>query len=192
MRAILLAAGLGTRLKPHTEILPKPLFPVGGLPILDRLIHQLAAQGIEAILLNTHHLAPLVEDHIRRQSWPVPVFCRREERLLDTGGAIANMKDFFKEDPMLVMNADIRMDLDLPPLWAFHREKKALATLALLPSKDLNHVALRKKRLQDSGTIPSPRTADVLPLPAFRFCPQKPWPFSPKAGSFLPSKPTGP
>jgi aminoglycoside/choline kinase family phosphotransferase/dTDP-glucose pyrophosphorylase len=179
MRAILLAAGLGTRLKPHTEILPKPLFPVGGLPILDRLIHQLAAQGIEAILLNTHHLAPLVEDHIRRQSWPVPVFCRREERLLDTGGAIANMKDFFKEDPMLVMNADIRMDLDLPPLWAFHREKKALATLALLPSKDLNHVALQKEEIAGFRDDPVPQDSRRLAFTGIQI-------LSPEALAFFP------
>lgn len=141
MRAILLAAGIGTRLKPHTDSLPKPLFPVGGIPILDRLIHQLAVQGIEAILLNTHHLAPLVEKHIRSNLWPVPVFCRREEKLLDTGGAIANMRDFFTDAPMLVVNADIRMEVVLAPILAFHQKKNALATLVLTPSADMNHVA---------------------------------------------------
>ncbi|TYT73335.1 sugar phosphate nucleotidyltransferase [Desulfobotulus mexicanus] len=147
MRAILLAAGRGIRLKPHTEHLPKPLFPSGGIPIIDRLIFQLAEQGMDAILINTHHLAELLENHILQKSWPIPVFCRREKKLLDTGGAIANMKDFFTNEPMLILNADIKTDMDFSALKAFHLKKQAMATLVLSASSDLNHVAVRGEHI---------------------------------------------
>ncbi|TWI72246.1 NDP-sugar pyrophosphorylase family protein [Desulfobotulus alkaliphilus] len=147
MRAILLAAGRGTRLQPHTDHIPKPLFPSGGIPIIDRLIFQLADQGMDAILINTHHLAELLENHIRQNTWPIPVFCRREKNLLDTGGAIANMKDFFTEDPMLILNADIRTDMDFSALTDFHLQKQAMATLVLSASSDMNHVAVHGERI---------------------------------------------
>lgn len=143
MRAILLAAGLGTRMKPHTNTLPKPLFPLGGIPLIDRLIEKLADEGIEAVLLNTHHLAGILESHIRKTTYPIPVFTRREEVLLDTGGAIANMRDFFTEEPMLVMNTDIRFHFSLKSVLEAHMEEMAYATLVLAPSETMAHVAIR-------------------------------------------------
>lgn len=157
MRAILLAAGLGTRMKPHTNTLPKPLFPLGGIPVMDHLIHKLADAGVEAILLNTHHLAGILEAHIRKNIYPIPVFTRREGVLLDTGGAIANMRDFFTRDPMLVVNADIRFDFELEPVLRAHIEEMAYATLVLAPSDTMAHVAIRGRSVIGFHGDPVPK-----------------------------------
>ncbi|MCW7753030.1 sugar phosphate nucleotidyltransferase [Desulfobotulus sp. H1] len=162
MRAILLAAGRGTRLRPHTEILPKPLFPSGGIPIIDRLIHHLAEQGIQSILINTHHLAPLLESHLIRTPWPIPVFFRRERVLLDTGGSIANMRNFFTEQTMLVMNADIDTDFELAPFLNFHEQNQALASLALMPSADMAHVAVCTERVTGFRDDPVPENCQRM------------------------------
>lgn len=143
MRAIILAAGFGTRLAPHTQRLPKPLFPVCGTPLIDRLIHRMAAAGVTSVLVNAHHLADALCAHIQSTRYPVPVFHRKEETLLDTGGAIANMKDM-GDGPTLIVNADIDTDLDFSTLIRFHETRNAPATLVVTPHPTLAAAGVSK------------------------------------------------
>jgi len=106
MRALLLAAGLGTRLKPLTNYLPKCLVPIHGRPLLDYWLESLVLNGINEILINTHYLEPLVNKYISGSSWLKNVTLVHEERLLGTGGTILANKGFFENDSFLVAHAD--------------------------------------------------------------------------------------
>ena len=97
MKALILAAGFGSRLAPTTHLLPKPLFPVAGKVMLDRTISRLAEAGVNAIMINTHHLHLQMEAHIAGTRYPVPVSTRYEPEILGTGGAIRNSADFWDQ-----------------------------------------------------------------------------------------------
>lgn len=142
MRVLILAAGLGTRLLPHTQKLPKPLFPLAGQPLLGRLIRQLEAAGAEAVLVNTHHLHEQIERFLADQEYGIPVYTRYEPRILGTGGAIANGADFFGSSPFLVVNSDITTDLDFQGFYRFHLAHPHPVTLALFPDPAFNTVSL--------------------------------------------------
>lgn len=142
MRALILAAGLGTRLRPHTLHTPKPLFTVDGRPLLDRVIRGLIAAGADALLVNTHHLPAAIDDFIRRQRYPVPVATRHEPVILGTGGAIRNAADFWDARPFMVVNSDILTDIDYREVYASHARSRADATLVLWDDPEVNSVAL--------------------------------------------------
>lgn len=108
MNAFVLAAGLGTRLRPLTDTMPKALVPVLGVPLLDRLRAWLARGGVTALALNTHHLAQRVEEHLRTAAGPLAEpRLYHEPALLGTGGGVRDAADFWGEDDLLVWNADI-------------------------------------------------------------------------------------
>jgi len=142
MKAIILAAGLGTRLRPYTDHTPKPLFPIDGQPLLDRLIVQLRNAGCGAVAVNTHHLFEKIESHIASKSYGIPVFTRHEPEILGTGGAIRNLSDFWDEGPFMVVNADIFTNIDFKKVFEFHRDGNAPATLVLVDAPPLNSVAV--------------------------------------------------
>ena len=132
MKAFLLAAGLGTRLRPLTDELPKCLVEVGGRPMLDLWLDALASAGVEDVLVNTHHLAPLVEAHVAGRSAGPRVHLRHEPVLLGSGGTLLSNRAFVdEEDFFLVVNADNLTDFDLGRLVAAHRGGDAEATLAV-------------------------------------------------------------
>lgn len=105
-QAMVLAAGEGRRLRPMTEVTPKPLIPVGGTTMLDHALDQLAAIGVTRCVVNTHHLADQIRDHLKQRSRP-EVVISHETVLLDTGGGIAKALPYFKGAPFYVLNADI-------------------------------------------------------------------------------------
>jgi aminoglycoside/choline kinase family phosphotransferase len=160
MKALVLAAGLGTRLRPWTERLPKPLFPVGGVSMLERLIDQLAAAGCEAVAVNTHHLAPAVAAALDARHWGIPVMVRHEPRILGTGGAIANLADFWGQRPFLVVNGDIVTTVDFAAVCRFHADHDDPATLVMA-----DHPALNSVVIGPDGCIvrlrPNPREASA-------------------------------
>ena len=135
MKAFLLAAGLGTRLKPLTDTIPKALVPVRGKPMLERLAAGLARGGVTEFALNTHHLSAPVErclrarqDRGRFAALPrLPVRLYREPALLGTGGALLNAADFWGDAPLLVWNADIFADLAPAALFAAFGEAHGAA-----------------------------------------------------------------
>jgi len=133
MQAFLLAAGLGTRLRPLTDSRPKALVEVRGEPLLKINIDRLAAQGADRIVVNVHHFADQVTGYLASRPWPAEVLVSDErDLLLDTGGGLKKAAPFFRPgEPVLIHNVDILSRLDLRALWRQHRESRALATLAV-------------------------------------------------------------
>jgi aminoglycoside/choline kinase family phosphotransferase len=145
MKAIILAAGFGTRLLPHTRKTPKPLFPILGRPLLDILIQRLCDAGCRAVVINTHHLAAAIEGFVKEQDYPLPVHTRFEPTLLGTGGAIKNVEDFWDDDPLMVLNGDILTDIDLKAVYHFHLDHTAPVTLVLHDHARFNQVSVDSK-----------------------------------------------
>ena len=142
MKALILAAGLGTRLKPYTDITPKCLFPIGGRPNLDRIIQSLIAVGCDGIIINTHHLHEAVSDFLNRQDYPVPVQARFEPSILGTGGAVRNVADFLDDQPFFIINSDVVCDVNLAGMYRFHASHSHPATLCLVDSPRFNTVGI--------------------------------------------------
>lgn len=129
MQAIILAGGKGTRLKPYTATIPKPLVPVGDLPILEILIMQLKKYGVKEIIVSTGHLAELIEAYFKNgKKWGVKVRYVREDKALGTAGAIKNVKNL--NDNFIVMNGDVLTDISYSDLYRFHIKNKGIATVA--------------------------------------------------------------
>jgi mannose-1-phosphate guanylyltransferase len=143
MKAMILAAGLGTRLEPLTQIRPKPLFPVLNRPLLGITIEQLRGMGATAIIINAHHLGEQIEQFVRGGEWGAEVQVRVEPQILGTGGGIKNCADFLREAPFfVVVNADVYHTFDLSPAIRYHREKNNLATLLLCDHPRFNQVGI--------------------------------------------------
>ena len=106
MRALLLAAGLGTRLQPITKDIPKCLVPINGKPLVDYWLEQLFQVGVERILINTHYLAQQVEEHISKSPYSCKVDLIYEKELLMTGGTVLANRDFFLGEAFMVAHAD--------------------------------------------------------------------------------------
>ena len=132
MRAFLLAAGLGTRLRPITDTTPKCLVDIGGRPLLDIWLDALAKAGVDEVLLNTHHLATQVEAHVAQRSTPPVVRLSHEPVLLGSAGTLLANRDFVADDDMfLVVNADNLTDFDLGVLIDAHLAAATIATLSV-------------------------------------------------------------
>jgi len=141
MKALILAAGLGTRLRPYTNHTPKPLFSIRGKPLLDIMIFKLIAAGCKAIVINTHHRHAQIEAYIAQQTYPIPIQTRYEPDILGTGGAIKNVADFWNQRPFMVINADIVTTIDFKKVYDFHCQHSHPATLVLADDPEFNSVA---------------------------------------------------
>jgi NDP-sugar pyrophosphorylase family protein len=132
-KAIILAAGLGARLKPLTDHKPKALLEWEGKPLLEHVIVKLKSSGFTSIIINVHHHASMIMDFVKqKQSFGIGIeFSHEKDELLDTGGGIANASWFFREDPFLVYNVDILSDIDLRAMYQEHSKSGAIATLAV-------------------------------------------------------------
>jgi mannose-1-phosphate guanylyltransferase len=133
LRALLLAAGLGTRLRPLTLHTPKCLMPIGGEPLLGRWLRQLEQAGCEAVLVNTHYLAEQVEAHV--QCWKSPMMTVdtvHEPELLGTAGTLLANQGFFCGCTGLLIHADNAMAGDLRPFLGAHRNRQARCPLTML------------------------------------------------------------
>jgi NDP-sugar pyrophosphorylase family protein len=129
-RAVILAGGEGTRLRPYTTVLPKPLMPIGDRPVLDIVVRQLKAHGFERITIATGYLAELIEAFFRDgEKYGIPIDYYREHEPLGTVGALA-LIDGAAADDLLVMNGDVLTDIDYGALLARHRASEAAVTIA--------------------------------------------------------------
>jgi NDP-sugar pyrophosphorylase family protein len=131
---MILAAGLGTRLKPLTNHRPKALVPFKGIPLLEGVIRRLSEAGIEDILINVHHFADQVREFIASLDVPATRLEVSDEsqKLMDTGGALLFARDYLsEEEEFLVHNVDVYTDLDIGGLIRTHRDGDAVATLAV-------------------------------------------------------------
>ncbi len=135
MKAFVLAAGLGTRLRPLTDSVPKCLVRIGGTTLLDLWLERLAAAGVSEVLVNLHHLPGQVLDHLERGVQPVVVHTVYEPTLLGSAGTMLANRDFVDAEEMfLAVNADNLTDFDLSILVECHLASTAPATLALFRS----------------------------------------------------------
>jgi NDP-sugar pyrophosphorylase family protein len=128
---MVLAAGLGTRLKPLTDTVPKALVKLGSKTMLELTLARLKAAGATDVIVNAHHHADVLESFIKTRDFGVKIAISREDVLLDTGGGLKKAAWFFGDGkPFLVHNVDVVTDLDLRKLYRFHAEGGATATLA--------------------------------------------------------------
>lgn len=138
-KAMIFAAGLGTRLKPFTDKHPKALAPVNGKPLLQRNIEYLKKFGVKDIIVNVHHFADQIITFIEQnKQFGINISISHEvEEPLETGGGLKKAGWFFEDSkhPFIVCNADILTDLDLQKMYAWHQKKKGLATLAVTQRK---------------------------------------------------------
>jgi len=137
VRAIILAAGLGTRLRPLTNTLPKPLLPVAGTPLILWNLLLLRRHGITEVIINLHHLGHLIEKELGDGSrFGMQLSYSREPVILGTGGGIKQAEPFFNGEPFVVLNGDTLLELDLGALVKFHTQRDALATMVLREDPD--------------------------------------------------------
>jgi NDP-sugar pyrophosphorylase family protein len=137
MKAMILAAGLGTRLRPLTDDRPKALVEVGGRTLLEIALTRLRDFGVRDVIINVHHLADMVVDDLKaNHDFGMHIEVSREEVLLDTGGGLKKAAHFLLEnaasdEPFILHNVDVISTIDLRFMAQFHSEHKALATLAV-------------------------------------------------------------
>ncbi|MBU1026613.1 MAG: NDP-sugar synthase [Candidatus Margulisbacteria bacterium] len=137
MKAIIIAGGLGTRLRPLTNNIPKPIVPVANIPFVVHQIEHLVRHGIDEVILNLHYLSHEIKKILDDgKQWGIKIRYSIEEHPLGTAGAVKNAEQFFDEGPMVIFNGDVVTDLNISKLINYHREKKALVTLALTEVED--------------------------------------------------------
>lgn len=177
MRAVLLAAGLGTRLRPLTDTTPKCLVEVSGRTLLDIWLDALAAVEVDEVLVNTHHLHAQVETHIaRRAGLPPRVRTVHEPELLGSAGTLAANRHLLKHDEMfLVMNADNLTDFPLRDLVTAHLEADAIATITVFRTAQPERCGIVE--VQDGLVTgfeekPARPRSDVANAGIYAFCPE--------------------
>jgi len=132
MQAMILAAGLGTRLKPITDELPKALVEVNGKTLLEIAIRNLIENDFRRIIINVHHFADKVKDFINNNTFAADIFISDEsDLLLDTGGGIKHAQKFFDDSPILVHNVDIISNLNLKEFYQYHISDDSVASLVV-------------------------------------------------------------
>ncbi|HXF71758.1 MAG TPA: NDP-sugar synthase [Actinomycetota bacterium] len=136
MKAVVLVGGEGTRLRPLTETIPKPLVPLVDRPSLDHVLDHLAAHGVHEAILSSSYLEEQFRAFIDARRGDPSIVWITEEEPLGTGGAIVNALDHLGDEPFLALNGDILTDLDLAAMRAFHEERGAEATIALQRVED--------------------------------------------------------
>ena len=141
MKAMIFAAGLGTRLKPLTDHMPKALVPVAGKPMLEHVILKLIAAGCDEIVINVHHFADQIIDFVKaNNNFGITIHISDEtDMLLDTGGGIKKASSFFNE-PFLIHNVDILSNVDLKSLYEYHLTSGNDATLLVSPRKTVRYL----------------------------------------------------
>jgi NDP-sugar pyrophosphorylase family protein len=180
MKAMILAAGLGTRLRPLTDDRPKALVEVGGRTLLEITLARLREFGVREVIVNVHHFADMVVDYLKtRDNFGMRIEISREEELLDTGGGLKQAAWFFLEDssrgdePFLLHNVDVISTIDLRRIAEFHREHDALATLAVQERETSRyllfdeHLQLCGRRAGREGTSEMARSSAQVQALAF-------------------------
>jgi NDP-sugar pyrophosphorylase family protein len=186
MKAMILAAGLGTRLRPLTDNRPKALVEINGRTLLEITLSRLRSFGVREAIINVHHFADMIVDYLKaKKNFGMRIEVSREDVLLDTGGGLKKAVWFFLEDssrsasssgdssrldvPFLLHNVDVISTIDLRRMVQFHTENHALATLAV-QARETSRYLLFKDHLQlcgrRSGRDGTPELVRVSPLGA--------------------------
>ncbi len=184
-QAFILAAGFGTRLRPLTEALPKPLFPVASRPLLGLLLDHLAALGIERVGINAHHLAGMIAAFAEARTGPPGVVLYFEEdEIKGTGGGLGQAWANFSNGPLLVINGDVFFDFDLTEIMAAHERSGAAVSMVLHDRPGLNQVLVEGERVVGFRDDASPggsgevrrlayTCVQVVEREAFRYLPRR-------------------
>jgi mannose-1-phosphate guanylyltransferase len=176
MKAMILAAGLGTRLRPLTDSLPKALVEVGGRTLLEITLSRLRAFGVREVIINVHHFGDMVIHYLQaNNNFGVRIEVSREDVLLDTGGGLKKAAFFFAEDadPFILHNVDVLSSMDLRRVLEFHNKNQALATLAVKDRKTSryllfdNQLQLCGRRSGDASVQELVRSTDESQALAF-------------------------
>lgn len=142
MKAMILAAGLGTRLRPLTDKLPKALIPVVNRPVMERVIEYLTSQGVGEIVVNAHHHYRQILDYVDGgRPFGIRMEVSVEPEILGTGGGIKNVSDFWDEGPLIVINGDVLTDINLDRALEHHRRSGRIATLILHDHEPFNKIS---------------------------------------------------
>lgn len=162
MKAIILAAGFGTRLRPLTEKTPKALLPVNGLPLIYYPLRLLRREGIHEVVINLYHLGDLIEKELGDgKKLGMKITYSWEDQILGTGGGIKKSASYLNDTPLLVFNSDVLIDLSLKDLAQFHRKHKILATMVVMPrvpGSEYTWLTLQKGRVTEiSSAQPEPQ-----------------------------------
>jgi NDP-sugar pyrophosphorylase family protein len=145
-KAMVLAAGLGTRLRPLTDGCPKALVELNGRTLLEITLARLRRFGIVAVIVNVHHCADRLEEYLRTHNFGMQVEISREDELLDTGGGLLKTASFFQDaEPFLLHNVDVISDIDLGDMVKLHCREDALATIAVQQRKSSRCLLLDAK-----------------------------------------------
>lgn len=171
MKAVILVGGEGTRLRPLTETVPKPLLPFMNRPFLDHMLDHVAAHGVDEVILSSSYLESEFAEYVAGRSDTPRVTWMTEPEPLGTAGAVAAARDYL-DDTFLVLNGDVLTDLDLGAVVRFHRERSAVATIAL------THV----ENARPFGLVERHPDGRVL---AFREKPSEPIPGDVNAGTYV-------
>ena len=162
MKAMILAAGFGTRLRPLTNDRPKALVEVSGRTLLEITLSRFRVFGIREVIINVHHFADMVIEYLKENNnFGMRIEISREELLLDTGGGLKKAAGFFLEDsnnldePFILHNVDVISTIDLECMARFHKERHALATLAV-QQRETSRYLLFDNQLLLSGRLSGP------------------------------------
>lgn len=151
MKAMVLAAGLGTRLRPITGTRPKALVEIAGRTLLEITLSRLRVFGIREVIINVHHFADMILEYLKaNDNFGMRIEVSREEVLLDTGGGLKKAAWFFGDDPFILHNVDVISTIDLQRMVQFHTENQALATLAV-QDRETSRYLLFDEQLQLCG-----------------------------------------
>lgn len=141
IKAMILAAGLGTRLRPYSLLRPKPLFPILDKPLLKLIIEQLRQAGVGPIVVNAHHLREQISAFLKNENG---IIIQEEEKILGTGGGLRLALSHFGEAPILVTNGDIFHTIDLAWVYEQHEQSDATVTMVLHDYPRFNNVTVSK------------------------------------------------
>ena len=130
-RAMVLAAGFGARLRPLTDLMPKPLMPVANRPLIHYTLTLLSNYGVREVIVNVHHHAAMIEQTLGAAQCGVRLQYSREEVILGTGGGVVRARPFFNEETFFLFNGDMLTGVDLAALLQFHKRQGAVATMVV-------------------------------------------------------------
>jgi NDP-sugar pyrophosphorylase family protein len=174
---MILAAGLGTRLRPLTENRPKALVEIAGRTLLEITLARVRAAGIRDVIINVHHFSGMILDYLEsNKNFGMNIVISPEEVLLDTGGGLKQAAYFFlehsvgREEPFLLHNVDVLSTIDLPRMVQFHTEHHALATLAVEERKTSRYL-LFQEACELCGRRSGPDSPVELVRPSLRVQP---------------------
>lgn len=152
MKAMVLAAGVGSRLDPLTAYVPKPLVPVANIPVMEHILNLLKSHGFGDVIANLHYLPDHIEEYFGDGSrLGVKLQFRREEKLSGDAGGVRFCRDFLDSGTFIVLMGDLLTDADLTHILKCHKEKKALASIGLKKIKDVSHFGVAV--INDEGFI---------------------------------------